>query len=57
MTDEDHELLEVLAELNATTATFSTDLFAGKLDQEAHIEMALMAIDMADRVLKRLIAG
>lgn len=57
MTEEDSVFISVLGKLNAATATFSTDLFAGELDQEAHITMALMLLDVADQILKRLAEG
>lgn len=57
MTNKDHELMSGLAELNAATATFSTDLFTGELDQEAHIVMALLLLNVADHVLKHMAEG
>jgi hypothetical protein len=57
MTGQDGELISALAELNTATATFSTDLFVGELDREAHVVMAMMLLDVADRVLKRLVEG
>lgn len=54
MADKDQELISELAELNAATATFSTALFTGELDQKAHIMMALLLLNVADQVLKRL---
>ena len=57
MTDDNRELLEELTEPNAATATFNTGLLQGRLDQNTHIEMALLLLDMADRVLKRIIEG
>ncbi len=50
-------LISVLGELNAATATFSTDLFAGELDQEVYIVMALMLLNVADQVLKHMVEG
>jgi len=57
MTTQDRGLIGALAELNAATATFGTALFTGELDREAHIVMALMLLDLADRVLKHLVEG
>lgn len=57
MTEQDSVLINALGELNAATATFSTDLFTGELNQEDHIMMALMLLDAADQVLKRLAEG
>jgi len=55
MTDQDRELMAALAELDAATATFSTDLFTGELNREAHIVMALMLLDVTDGVLQHLV--
>ncbi|MGQ0778303.1 MAG: hypothetical protein ACT4NY_28495 [Pseudonocardiales bacterium] len=57
MANKDQELINALGELNAATATFSTDLFSGELDQEDHITMTLLLLDAADQVLKRLAEG
>lgn len=57
MTEQDSVLINALGELNAATATFSTSLFTGELDQEAHITMALLLLNAADQVLNRLAEG
>lgn len=55
MTNKDHDLMSGLAELNSATATFSTDLFMGQLDRDAHIAMTLLLLKVADQVLKHII--
>lgn len=57
MASKDQELISALAKLNAATSTFCTDLFTGELDQDAHIVMALMLLDVTDQILKRLTEG
>lgn len=56
MTSKDG-LRSALAELNIATVTFSTGLFTGELDQEDHIQMALLLLHVADQVLKHLAEG
>ena len=52
MTDNDRAMLDALK--NACD-TFCLSLAGSRLTQDDHVEMALMFIDMADRILKRMI--
>jgi len=52
MTDEDDALFSALT--NACD-TFCLSLAENRLSREGHIEVALMFIDMAERVLKRMV--
>lgn len=54
MTDRD--LLEVLTRLNTAITRFSMKLIERKGDREGHIGMALMLLDVADQILKCLLA-
>lgn len=57
VTDQDCELLEALTRLTATTSAFGMDLVARNLAREAHIELALLLLDVADQVLRRMVEG
>ncbi|HEU0089236.1 MAG TPA: hypothetical protein VFQ77_16585 [Pseudonocardiaceae bacterium] len=52
MTDDDHALLIALRD---ACDTFCLSLAGTRLSHEDHIEMALLFLDMADRMLKQLI--
>ena len=52
MTDDDRVMLGALKH---ACDTFCMGLAGNRLTQDNHVEMALMFIDMADRMLKRLI--
>jgi hypothetical protein len=55
VTEQDRELLEALTRLNTVITTFGMDLAARKVDQEAHIGMALMLLEAAGQMLKHLL--
>jgi hypothetical protein len=55
MTDQERELLEALTRLNSKITTFSMDLMMRRIDQEVHVGMALMLLDVADQTLKHLL--
>ena len=54
MTDEDRAFLGAQARLNDACGTLGTGVLEGCLSREEQIEIALIFLDMADRVLKRL---
>jgi len=55
MTDEDRALLGALARLSDACGTSGTGVLEDCLSREEQIEIALMFLDMVDRVLKRLV--
>jgi hypothetical protein len=55
MTDEDRILLGALARLNDACGKFGMGVLEDSLSHEDQIGMALMFLDMADRVLKRVV--
>ena len=57
MADEDGALLDALARLSDTGGTFGTGVAGDSRSREDQIEIALMFLDMADRVLKRLVGN
>ncbi|HEU0088221.1 MAG TPA: hypothetical protein VFQ77_11340 [Pseudonocardiaceae bacterium] len=52
MTDEDRALLQALAD---ACEKFSLSVIEQRLSQEDQIEIALVFLDVADRVLKRIV--
>ncbi|MEJ7743113.1 MAG: hypothetical protein WKF73_11490 [Nocardioidaceae bacterium] len=57
MTDDDRALLGALARLSDACGTLGTGVLEDCLSREERIEIALMFLDMADRVLKRLVGN
>ena len=55
MTDDDRELLGALDRLSDASGSFALSIMENSLSQEDQIEMALAFLDMADRVLKRIV--
>ncbi|MGH3886187.1 MAG: hypothetical protein ACRDSZ_06390 [Pseudonocardiaceae bacterium] len=54
MTD-DRELLSALARRNDASGRFELGVMEDSLSQEDQLEMALLFLNMADRVLKRIV--
>lgn len=55
MTDENHELLAALAQVTDACHKLGLDVADNNLSQQDHIEMTLIFLDLADRVLHQLI--
>lgn len=57
VTDRDRKLHEALSCLYETITTFSTALCTRNSKQEAHLELVLLLLDVADQVLRRMVEG
>ncbi|MCA1675301.1 MAG: hypothetical protein LC799_24970 [Actinobacteria bacterium] len=55
MTEHDRALLTQLSRLNAASTALSMDLLQRSASREDHIKLVLLLLDVADRVLKRIV--
>jgi hypothetical protein len=55
LTGQDRDLVDILIRLDENITTFSAGLVTTEPDREAHIELTLLLLQAADRVLHRLV--